>query len=67
MGDPANIVDLRRGDLEESVEESRQKPIEDYLAAGSTTADLPGLSELAPVRSFQPLLRELLLGGEDDF
>src|SRR5262245_19995282 len=67
MADPANVVDLRVDELQDSVEESRQKPIEDYLAPGHRVDDVPGLGELGAVRNFQPLLRELLLGGPDDF
>lgn len=67
MTEVADVIALRTDEHGEPAEESRQKPIEDYLAPAFTAADVPGLSELAPVRSFQPLLRELLLGGPDDF
>lgn len=56
------------GDAEASgLEESRQKSVDEYLADGFTQDEIPGLAQLAPVRLFQPLLRELLLGGPDDF
>lgn len=67
MTDRADVVALRADEMGESVEESRQKPIDDYLAEGFTTGEIQGLVDLAPVRAFQPLLRELLLGGPDDF
>jgi hypothetical protein len=65
--DAPNIIALRTPEIGESPDESRQKPIEDYLAPGVVPEDVRGLAELSPVRSFQPLLRELLLGGPDDF
>ncbi|MFM2153531.1 MAG: hypothetical protein RL199_1966 [Pseudomonadota bacterium] len=52
---------------EDSVDEGRQKLVGDYLAPGFTPTEVPSLDDLSRVRAFQPLLRELLLGGEDDF
>ena len=46
MGDSSNIVGLRSQEMGESVEESRQKSIEEYLAPGMTPEDLPGFAEL---------------------
>jgi hypothetical protein len=63
----SDVIGLNTAEMGESAEESRRKPIEDYLASGVDAADVPGLLDLAPVRTFQPLLRELLLGGPDDF
>jgi hypothetical protein len=63
----SDVIGLTTAEMGESPDESRRKPIEDYLAPGVTPAEVQGLSELAPVRTFQPLLRELLLGGPDDF
>ncbi len=67
MSDAADVIALRAQEMGESGEESRQKPIEDYLVAGIAAGEIAPLAELAPVRLFQPLLRELLLGGPDDF
>lgn len=67
MTDRADVIALRADEMGESVEESRQKPIDDYLAEGFSAGEIQGLVDLAPVRAFQPLLRELLLGGPDDF
>lgn len=51
----------------EYAEESRQKPVTDYLAEGYEAEEIRELNELSAARLFQPLLRELLLGGPDDF
>ncbi len=67
MSDAADVLALRADEAVESPEESRQKPIEDYLAPGVGAPDIQALADIAPVRVFQPLLRELLLGGPDDF
>lgn len=67
MGETAEVLALRADEMGEAADESRQKPIADYLAPGFDPAEIKGLAELAPVRAFQPLLRELLLGGPDDF
>lgn len=72
MTDPAKLLELEQAALEaagspESAEESRQKDIGEYLAEGYSPEEVTGLAELSPVRLFQPLLRELLLGGPDDF
>ncbi len=67
MSETADVIALHEAASTDAVEESRQKPIEDYLAPGYTTDEITSLAELGPVRSFQPLLRELLLGGPDDF
>jgi hypothetical protein len=62
-----DVIGLHATEMGETAEESRQKPIADYLAEGATVDDLPGLNDLAAVRTFHPLLREMLLGGPDDF
>lgn len=67
MSEGADVIALRVAEMGESSEESRHKPIVDYLAPGFLAAEIQPLAELAPVRGFQPLLRELLLGGPDDF
>lgn len=67
MSDRADVIAMRADEMGESADESRQKPIGDYLAEGFAASEIQGLVELAPVRAFQPLLRELLLGGPDDF
>lgn len=67
MQETADVIALRGAEMGESAEESRQKPIGDYLAPGYTANEVAPLHDLANVRSFQPLLRELLLGGPDDF
>lgn len=54
-------------ELEGLADEGRQKAVDDYLVEGFDSEEIKGLVELAPVRAFQPLLRELLLGGADDF
>lgn len=67
MSDGADVIALRSHEMGESADESRQKPISDYITEGYDAGEIRGLVELAPVRAFQPLLRELLLGGPDDF
>lgn len=67
MTEQANEVLAPPGVEVEAAEESRQKPIEDYLVEGLGPDEIASLADIAPVRSFQPLLRELLLGGPDDF
>ena len=67
MNETADVIAMRAAEMGETAEESRQKPVEEYLAAGFTPSEIPELSRLAPIRVFQPLLRELLLGGPDDF
>lgn len=67
MTESADVIALRAAEMGESADESRQKPIAEYLAPGYEAAEVPALNELAGVRAFQPLLRELLLGGPDDF
>lgn len=67
MSEVADVIALRGAEMGESPEESRQKPVTEYLANGVSASDVRELEDLAPVRAFQPLLRELLLGGPDDF
>jgi hypothetical protein len=67
MTDAADIIGLRAQEMGESPDESRQKAIEEYLNPGVAPEQVAGLGNLAAVRLFQPLLRELLLGGPDDF
>jgi len=61
------VIGLTTAEMGESPDESRRKPIEEYLAPGVAATEVSALMELSPVRTFQPLLRELLLGGPDDF
>lgn len=67
MSDGADAIAADEDDIDVLPDESRQNTIDDYLAEGFETSEIQGLVELAPVRAFQPLLRELLLGGPDDF
>lgn len=69
---PSALAGTEPDDLEEELkiepaEETRQKSVGEYLAEGFSPDEVPGLNELSPVKLFQPLLRELLLGGADDF
>jgi hypothetical protein len=62
-----DVIGLTTLEMGESPDESRRKPIEDYLAPGTAPLSIQGLADIEAVRTFQPLLRELLLGGPDDF
>jgi hypothetical protein len=67
MSEPADVIALHAEEPGEAAEESRQKAIGEYLAPGYEAVHVPALNDLVGVRAFQPLLRELLLGGPDDF
>jgi len=67
MAEQWDVTDPSSQTAPEAAEESRSKSIEEYLAPGTGWNEVGPLADLAPVRAFQPLLRELLLGGPDDF